>query len=188
MASVAGDGAGAFIFGQRLAMAADTFHVRGQLHGNPITFGRDVMAVAAGAFFTLGIVKFFGGLVVYVVTILTFIGLGLGVAVVQRLIHPDRLPGGKHAGIVLVAFTTDQRTAFLLIGRSFLVAADAIGMVDVHHFLFGRIFQPHELGGHTVILYQVAGRTVFVLFFQRFGVLLVQVWDRGSCQFAEDTH
>ena len=76
MAAIAGDGAGAFIFSPDLAMAADAFQVRRQPHGNPVAFGRRMMAVAAGAFFTLGIVKLFGSLVVYVVAILTFVGLG----------------------------------------------------------------------------------------------------------------
>ena len=109
-------------------------------------------------------------------------------AVVQRLIHPDRPPGRDHVRIVLVAFTADQRTAFFLIGRGLLMAADAVGMVNVHHLLFGRILQAHEFGGQTVILGKVTGGTVLVLFFQRFGVLLVKVGDGGSRQFAEDTH
>ena len=123
------------------------------------------MAVAARAFFSLGIEKLFGAFVIFVMTFITFFVLGFGMTKVKGFVHTDRAPVGNNGYFFFVASTAGCRAAFLPGGSGLSVAADTFGMVDVLNRFFSRILQAFEFGRLAVVDGEVAYLAVFVIFF-----------------------
>ena len=84
---------GIFVFGQIFLMTADTGNVRYGSQGVAIVLLDIPVAVTTGSLFSFGIEKFFGGGIVFMVAGTAFIVLRFAMAVVQRVVHTDGLPG-----------------------------------------------------------------------------------------------
>ncbi len=170
---------GGFVFSSSFPMTLDAGSMGGLAQGNPVFFGLRPVAIAAGSLLVFGIEKLFGFLVVLVMALFAFFVHGLGMAIVQGFIHADGLPGRDHGGLLLVAFTALERTAFFFGGFGFLVAGDAVVVVNIHHLLPGGVFQPHKFGEHPlfaglrVVSRQMTGCAIFVFLFKCFGMPLV---------------
>ncbi len=92
MAPAAGNRSGIFGFSQFFLVTADTGSVRNGSQGRAIFLAGVPVTVTAGAFLSLGVKKLLGDGIVLMVACFTLITLGFTVAVMQRIIHADRLP------------------------------------------------------------------------------------------------
>ena len=173
---------------QIFLMTADTGDVCDGSQGFAIVLFGVPVTVTAGSLLSLGIKKLFGGRIVFVVASLAFFTLRFAVAVMQRVAHTDGLPRRHHPRLSDMAFTANNRSAFLFCSGSLSVTANAIVMIDVHHRLPASIFKTHVFVGSHIFFRQMAGSTVFILALQYFGVFLVQKEDRTPIQPSEFFH
>ncbi len=102
------------------------------------------------------------------------------------------MPIGCHmetrAGLSQVALAANHRPAFFPGISPFFVTGNTIGMVNIHHFLFGGILKPHKFGDQAIIFNQMTGGAVLVFCCQRFSVLLVKKCHRRPFQLAKGLH
>jgi hypothetical protein len=178
-------GACLFTGGKGFPMAGNTGHMGSQTVGNPVLFRNLTVTITAGAFLSFGVKQLLGLFIVFVVTKLTFIVFGPGMTEMEGFVHGHRLSDRHHSRFFSVAVSAGDRPRFFPGGRTLLMTSNAAGMIYIHHFFFGTVFQPFKPDRKPIFFRKMACRAILMIFLQNAGMGIVQKNNRRPLQFAK---
>ncbi len=168
---------------RRLSMTADARLVRDHLVGLPVLLGLLAMAVAARALLALGVDELVGLRFVDVVAGFAPLLGRFDMAVVQGLVHPERLSRRRVQGLALVTVAAGDRARQLACIGGLLVTADALVVVEVDEIVLGDLLQSLEArGGLAVGIGGMAERAVLFALRHDLGVQVVRKQHGGPLQ------
>jgi hypothetical protein len=130
-----------------LKMAAETRQVHSLADGFHVIYKLFLVAVPAGALLAFGIIDLLLAFVIFVVAQAAVFLVRLHVAVVEKFIKSHRLMNGDIERFLTVTPTADDGTRFGTGPCDLRMAVDAIGVVQLHHFVFAAIGEPEEFLG-----------------------------------------